>query len=244
MAVHLAAWGLVGWLAWAYSTGNLTVNPIQAATQHTGKYALIFLVLSLACTPLNTLFGWRQALSVRRALGLYAFMFAAVHLMIFIGLDYGFNWEFLQADIATKRYILVGAATFIILASLAITSFRWWKKKLGRNWKRLHRMVYLAGILVIVHYAWAQKGDLFRLQGDINQPVFFGLLILALLVMRIPPIRRALSNLRQQVEKRMARFKSLETTRLTPSAQKPAPVRQPQSIPQASSIPGRQHDHE
>ena len=73
IAVHAAAWGLAGWLVFDALTGNLTVNPIQAATQRTGKTALIFLLLSLACTPLNSLFGWKQALKVRRTLGLYAF---------------------------------------------------------------------------------------------------------------------------------------------------------------------------
>jgi hypothetical protein len=95
--VHLLAWGLVAWLAWDAWTGNLTVNPIQAATQRTGKNALVLLVLSLACTPLNTLFGLRQALTVRRSLGLYAFMFAAMHFAIFIWIDYGFDWEFIRS---------------------------------------------------------------------------------------------------------------------------------------------------
>ena len=89
--VHVVVWGLVAWLAWDAWTGNLTVNPIQAATQRTGKYALVLLVLSLACTPLNTLFGLRQALTVRRLRGLDAFMFAALHVAIFVWIDYGLD---------------------------------------------------------------------------------------------------------------------------------------------------------
>jgi sulfoxide reductase heme-binding subunit YedZ len=244
VAVHLAAWGLLGWLAWLYYTGHLTINPIQAAEQHTGKYALVFLMLSLACTPLNTVFGLRQAVSVRRSLGLYAFMFAAIHLLIFVGLDYGFNWEFLWADVGTKRYILVGAAAFIILASLALTSFRWWQKKLGKNWKRLHRLVYLAGCLVIVHYAWSKKGDLFRLQGDIIQPLIFGLLVLILLAVRTQPVRRTLVNLRQLVVKRIGKFQSRKISASIPLALKTVLAFQKQPAPQVSSIPRGQQDHE
>jgi methionine sulfoxide reductase heme-binding subunit len=172
------------------------VNPIQAATQRTGKYALIMLVLALACTPVNTLFGWRQVLKVRRTLGLYAFLFAAAHFTIFIWIDYDFNWEFLKADILDKPYIFVGATALLILSALAFTSFRWWMKRMGKNWKLLHRLVYLAGVLVVIHYAWARKGDIFRLQGDILQPLLFGLLVMLLLVLRIPAVRRMVSGKR------------------------------------------------
>lgn len=202
--VHLLAWGLAAWLAWDAWTGNLTVNPIQAATQRTGKYALVLLVLSLACTPLNTLFGLRQALTVRRALGLYAFMFAATHFAIFIWIDYGFEWEFIRAEIIDKRFILVGAAALTILTLLAATSFQWWMKRLGKRWKLLHRLVYLAAPLVVLHYAWARKGDLFRLQGDILQPLAFGVVVALLLLARLPALRKRAVKLRGQLQKRVA----------------------------------------
>jgi methionine sulfoxide reductase heme-binding subunit len=202
--VHLFAWGLVAWLARDAWTGNLTVNPIQAAEQRTGKDALILLVLSLACTPLNTLFGWRQALTVRRSLGLYAFMFAALHFTIFIWIDYGFNWEFMYLDLANKRYILVGLTALTILTLLAATSFQWWKKRLGKRWKVLHRLVYLAAPLVVLHYAWARKGDIFRLQGDIVQPLAFGIVVALLLVVRLPALRRGAVRLRGQLQRRLA----------------------------------------
>ncbi|MDI6696202.1 MAG: protein-methionine-sulfoxide reductase heme-binding subunit MsrQ [Anaerolineales bacterium] len=199
---HSAAWLLAGWLIWDAWAGNLSVNPIQAATQRTGKYALIFLIASLACTPLNTLLGIRQALSARRALGIYAFLFAAAHFAIFIWIDYGFQWEFIRLEILDKKYILAGAATLSILTPLAATSFRWWKKKLGKRWKRLHQLVYLAAPLAILHYSWAKKGDLFRLQGDILQPLSFGMVVTLLLVMRIPVVRRSASRLRQELQRR------------------------------------------
>lgn len=204
MVVHLLAWGLAAWLAWDAWSGNLTVNPIQAATQRTGKYALVLLVLSLACTPLNTLFGFRQLLAVRRALGLYAFMFAAAHFAIFIWIDYGFDWEFIRLEIIDKRFILVGAAALTILTLLAATSFQWWMKRLGKRWKSLHRLVYLAAPLVVLHYAWARKGDVFRLQGDILQPLAFGVVVLLLLVARHPALRKRAARLRGQLQKRLA----------------------------------------
>ena len=188
--IHVFAWSALGWLIWDYYNGNLTANPLQAATQRTGKYALIMLVSSLACTPLNTLFGWKIALKFRRMLGLYAFMFATIHMLIFVGLDYGFNWYFLWQDLSSKRYIWVGLLTLIILTLLAATSFQWWMRRLGKNWKRLHRLVYLAGGLVVLHYAWSNKGDVLALQGDVIQPFAFGLAVALLLLVRIPVIRQ------------------------------------------------------
>ncbi|OGO33934.1 MAG: hypothetical protein A2Z16_03525 [Chloroflexi bacterium RBG_16_54_18] len=188
--IHVIAWSALGWLIWDYYSGNLTANPLQAATQRTGKYALILLVASLACTPLNTLFGWKMSLKFRRMLGLYAFMFAVIHMLIFVGLDYGFNWNFLWQDLASKRYIWVGLLTLIILTLLAATSFQWWMRRLGKNWKRLHRLIYLAGGLVVLHYAWSKKGDVLALQGDVIQPFAFGLAVALLLLVRIPAVRQ------------------------------------------------------
>jgi sulfoxide reductase heme-binding subunit YedZ len=196
IAVHVGAWIPLAWLVWAYTSHRLTVNPIQEATRRTGKYALVLLVLCLACTPLNTAFGWRGVMKVRRALGLYSFLYAAIHLSILSGLDYQFNFIFLFADLCGKVYVWAGVAAFLILLALAATSFRWTKKRLGKNWKRLHRLIYPAGVLVVLHYAWAKKGDLFHLRGDIQQPLFFGLLVILLLVMRIPPVARGIIRLR------------------------------------------------
>ncbi len=200
LAGHLLAWGLAAWLAWDAWTGNLTVNPIQAATQRTGRYALTLLALSLACTPLNSLFGLRQALPARRTLGLYAFLFAAAHFTIFIWIDYDFNWEFMREEILDKNYILVGAAALTILTLLALTSFRWWQKKLGKRWKKLHRLVYLAAPLVVLHFAWARKGDLTSLRGDILQPLLFGLVIGVFLVLRIPAVKAWTGRVRHNIQ--------------------------------------------
>jgi sulfoxide reductase heme-binding subunit YedZ len=209
IAVHIGAWIPLAWLVWAYHSHRLTVNPIQDATQRTGRYALVLLVLCLACTPLNTVLGWRGVIRVKRALGLYAFLYAAIHLLILSGLDYQFNFVFLYADLRSKVYVWVGVAAFLILLALTVTAFRWSMKRLGKNWKRLHRLVYLAGVLVILHYAWAKKGDLFHLRGDIRQPFFYGLVVVLLLVLRIPPIARGISHLRASLAVWLGRFSRL-----------------------------------
>jgi sulfoxide reductase heme-binding subunit YedZ len=195
-AIHFGALLPAAWIILGYLQGGLTVNPFQAVEQRTGRIALIFLVLSLACTPINLVFGWRPALRYRRTLGLYAFGYASVHLLILIGLDYGLAFNLLRADLSGKPYIWVGAASLLILAALAATSFTQWKKRLGKNWKRLHRLVYLAVLLVIVHFFWARKGSLTTLSGDILLPLAFGLVVLALLILRLPAIRRRIAGWR------------------------------------------------
>jgi sulfoxide reductase heme-binding subunit YedZ len=196
--VHLSAWALAAWLVLDYFSGRLTINPIQAATQRTGKYALIFLTLTLANTPISNVLGYRPILKVRRAMGLYSFFFAAAHFLMFVGVDYHFNLAMLLPDIAFKKYVWAGVPALLILTALAITSTKGWMRRLGRNWKHLHRLVYAAGILVILHYAWAKKGDLFSLRGDITQPLAFGLLILILLLLRLPVIRKWATGLRDR----------------------------------------------
>jgi methionine sulfoxide reductase heme-binding subunit len=196
IAVHIGAWLPLVYLVWAYATNNLTFNPIQAATQRTGFTALTLLALSLACTPANTLFKFKPALKVRRALGLYAFMYAAIHVFLFAGVDYQFNLKFILADTAKKPYIWVGLTTAMIMLLLAITSFQWSMKRLGKNWKRLHKLVYLAGALDVLHFAWARKANIFTLSGDVWQPLLFVVLVALLLFVRVPVVRKRLAATR------------------------------------------------
>jgi methionine sulfoxide reductase heme-binding subunit len=194
-AAHLGAWFLLAWLAWDYFSGGLGVDPIQALTRRTGKYALIFLGLSLVCTPLNSLFRIRQAIPARRPLGLYAFTFASLHFLTFVWLDFGFNWDFLRSEFVEKPYIWVGLTALTILLVLALTSSRWSMRQLGKNWKKLHRLVYVAGGLAVVHFAWASKGEVLRLSGDILQPLLFGLGFVVLMVLRIPTVKQRAARL-------------------------------------------------
>jgi sulfoxide reductase heme-binding subunit YedZ len=191
---HIGALTPLAWLIWDYWTDQLTVNPIQDITFRTGKPALILLVLSLACTPVNTLFGFRQVIPLRKPLGLYAFMYVCLHFLIFVGLDYGFDPALLYEAIFEKKYALVGFATFLILLPLAITSTKGWMKRLGKNWKRLHRWVYLAGLLAVVHYVWLVKSD-------IREPLIYGGIVVLLLLARVPALRRAMTHLRSRLTK-------------------------------------------
>ncbi len=203
IAVHLVFWAVIAWLAYDALVGNLGVNPIQMAEQRTGRYALYFLVGALACTPLNTLFGFRQALTARRTLGLYAFSWAVVHVTVFLWLDYDFNWQFLYADLYNKLYIFAGLTALTILTPLAITSTKWWQKRLGKNWKRLHKLIYLAAPVVVLHYSWARKGDIFSLRGDVARPLAFGLVVVLLLIARLPFVRRSAVALRMRLKNRL-----------------------------------------
>lgn len=189
VGTHVGGWLPLIIMIVAWSTGNLTFNPVQAATIRTGRTAIIFLILSLSITPINTLFGLRQLIPLRRWLGLYAFLYAAVHVSIFTGVDYGFDLVLLREAILEKPYAFVGAATFLILLPLALTSTQGWMRRLKKNWKRLHRLVYVAGPLATIHYAWAQKAD-------IRIPIAVGILILILLVLRIGIVRTWASRVR------------------------------------------------
>lgn len=199
IAMHLYAWSVLVFLIFDYFTGNLSANPIQELEQRTGRHAITLLVLSLACTPLNTLFRWSELIKRRRALGLYAFMYATIHVLIYMDLDYGLAWSFILQDVIEKPRLIVGALAFIIMIPLAWTSFDIWKKRLGKKWKRLHQIVYVLAPIVVLHYAWSKKGDLFALQGEIVRPLIYGLIVAFFLVLRIPQVRRAIVLLRDGV---------------------------------------------
>jgi sulfoxide reductase heme-binding subunit YedZ len=194
IAIHIYAWSALALLIFDFATGNLSPNPIQDLEQRTGRHAITLLVLSLLCTPLNTLFKWSEPLKRRRALGLYAFMYAVIHVIIFVDLDFGLAWSTVVTELITKNYLVVGAIAFILLIPLAITSFDIWKKRLGKKWKRLHQVVYWIAPIVTLHYLWSKKGDALSLQGDIVRPLIYGLVVAIFLIMRIPPIRKALSS--------------------------------------------------
>ncbi len=193
IAMHIYAWSGIALLIFDFATGNISPNPIQDLEQRTGRHAITLLVLSLLCSPVNTLFKWSEPLKRRRALGLYAFMYATIHVIIFADLDYGLAWSRLIQEVFEKPRLVVGMIAFALLIPLAITSFDIWKKRLGKNWKRLHQVVYFIAPLVVLHYLWSKKGDILSLQGEILKPMIYGIIIAIFLIMRIPPIRKALA---------------------------------------------------
>lgn len=190
--VHVASLAPLAHLVWAFYTNNLTINPIQEATFRTGKYALVMLILSLAATPINTVFRWRLPLTVRKQFGLYAFFYASLHFTIFLALDYGLRWDLILEAVFEKAYALVGFAAFLILLPLAITSTKSWQKRLKKNWKWLHRLVYGAGILVAIHYIWVVKAEY-------TQPAIYTSIIVLLLALRIPSVKQFVDGTRKRL---------------------------------------------
>lgn len=190
IGAHIAALIPLVLLLWDFWQGNLGPDVIRAATLRTGKAALVLLITSLACTPINILFGYKPVLKLRRPLGLYSFMYASIHFAIFIGVDYFFNFALIWEALFEKRYALVGLTTGTILLALALTSTVGWQRRLKKKWKQLHRFVYLAGILAVLHFIWLVK------QG-IWEPYVWAAVVVLLLALRYAPIKqRALKLLR------------------------------------------------
>ena len=206
IVVHIIGWLPLAKLLYDYRTHNLSVNPIQDIEQRLGRIALYFLIATLAVTPTYTVTGWRDILTRRRALGLYTFLYACLHFLVFAGLDYGFNFRQIISLITQKGYIVLGSIALLFLIPLAVTSFNFFIRRMGRNWRRLHWLIYPTGLIVIVHYAWTKKGNLFALRGDILKPFLWGLFIILLLVLRLPPVRRAVSGARHALSARLRRF--------------------------------------
>ncbi len=166
MLVHVCALIPLAWLLWAFTQGQLTANPIREIQLRTGRYTL-------------------------GLLGIYAFAYASLHLLNFIGLDYGFNFPLLWTDIAGKRFVIAGFAAFLVLLALALTSTEGWKRRLGKNWRRLHRLIYGAALLAVLHFMWQTRAD-FRL------PFIYGGAVVLLLALRIPRIQTLMRLRRRQ----------------------------------------------
>lgn len=148
----LAALGV--WVA----TGDLTANPISFVTNHLGDWTLRILLASLAMTPLRLVTGWGWPALLRRLLGLFAFAYATMHFAVWILLDHFFNWGQMAEDLVKRPYITMGMLALLGLVPLAATSTTGMIRRLGaRNWKRLHRLVYVVGVLAALHFVWLAK---------------------------------------------------------------------------------------
>lgn len=182
VVIHVAALLPLLILIWDFVQGNLTANPIREIQLRTGTSAIILLMLTLACTPVNILTGFKEVMRLRRLFGIYTFIYALLHFINFVGIDYSFNFSLIQEDIFKKPYAIVGFVSFIILLLLAVTSINRLRQQLGKNWKRMHRLAYLAAILAVVHYLWLTKAS-------IRQPLIYGGILVILLVIRLPAVR-------------------------------------------------------
>jgi sulfoxide reductase heme-binding subunit YedZ len=196
IVVHVGAWipMIILFLDWWYWR---LVDPIREATLWTGKVGIILLVLSLAVTPLNIVFGWKWIIPLKKPLGLYAFMYLTVHFLLFVALDYGLNPAQIVDAIFEKQYALVGLIAFILLIPLAITSNKYSQRKLRKNWKKLHQLVYLIGILGVLHY-------LLLVKNDYTQPLIFAGIVGVLLILRVKPVKNQVIRTRQQLKRRFA----------------------------------------
>jgi sulfoxide reductase heme-binding subunit YedZ len=158
LGVGLAAFVPAGVIAFEFLTNRLGANPIAAAMNQLGLWTLILLLCSLACTPLKLLFDWNWPLQLRRLLGLCAFAYVCMHFLVYLVLDQFFAWDEIWKDIAKRKFITVGFAAFVLLIPLAITSTKGMVKRLGfARWKRLHRLVYVAATLGVIHFLWRVK---------------------------------------------------------------------------------------
>ncbi|MGA2419137.1 MAG: protein-methionine-sulfoxide reductase heme-binding subunit MsrQ [Candidatus Acidiferrum sp.] len=168
--------GIVGWRA---LRGDLTANPIEFITHTTGDWALRFLLITLAITPLRKVLGLPELVRLRRMLGLFAFFYAGLHFSTYLVLDKFFDISEIWKDVLKRRFITVGFAAFLLLIPLAITSTAGWIRRLGgKRWQALHRLIYLSAILAVIHYYWLVKSAVIR-------PLAYGAILAILLLFRI-----------------------------------------------------------
>src|SRR5690606_15474379 len=153
-------------LAWQFrdvyanNSDALGADPVAEIEHRLGLWALRMLMLALAITPLRQLTGQAALVRFRRMIGLYAFAYACLHLSAYLVLDLRGYWTLVFEDIAKRPYITVGFAAWLLLVPLAITSTKGWIRRLGRNWVRLHKLVYVVGVLAVLHFWWLVKSDI------------------------------------------------------------------------------------
>lgn len=176
----------LAWEAFALVTDRLGANPIEEALNFLGKWTLILLLVSLACTPLRILTGWSWPLRVRRLLGLAAFAYACSHFLFYAVVDQGLDGSEIWTDISKRKFITIGFAALVLLVPLAVTSTKGMIRRLGaRRWNRLHQLVYPAALLAIVHFTW-------RVKADLREPfIYAGVLGLLFAVRLLPRLRAA-----------------------------------------------------
>ncbi len=170
---------LRGWNSWRGQPFNLGANPIEFITRDLGESTLIFLMVTLAVTPLRRLAGWQWLIKLRRMLGLFAFFYASLHFVTYIWLDQFFDLQDIVKDVIKRPFITVGFLAFLCLLPLALTSTNAMVKRLGgKRWQALHRLVYGIAMLGVVHYWWLVKRD-------IREPLLYAGILALLLGMRI-----------------------------------------------------------
>jgi len=158
-AVWLLGLAPLAWTGLRLATSDLGANPVEAVLHWSGRWTLILLLVGLAVTPIRRLTGWNRIIRVRRLLGLFAFFYASLHLSIYLVVDQGLAWSFIAEDVLERPFITAGMGAFLLLVPLAITSTKGWIRRLGKGWQRLHRLVYPAAGLGVLHFYWKVKAD-------------------------------------------------------------------------------------
>lgn len=194
-AVFLAGLGPAAWLVYAALTGNLSVNPLEDITHETGLWAIRFICVTLAVTPLRRISGWNDVIRFRRMLGLFAFFYGTLHFLIYIiadrfaALDFPDGivaWSTVRnlaasvgEDIYKRPFITIGFTAFVCMVPLALTSTAGMIRRLGgRRWRALHRLIYVTGVAAVVHYWWLVKAD-------VTDPRFYAIIVAVLLGIRV-----------------------------------------------------------
>jgi sulfoxide reductase heme-binding subunit YedZ len=184
IAAKAAVWMLcltpAGLLIWRAFTGGLGANPIEFITLRTGFWTLVLIMVTLAVTPVRRVTGWHRIIQFRRMLGLFAFFYATLHFLTYVTLDLFFDFSAIAADIVKRPYITVGFTAFLLLVPLALTSTKGSIRRLGRNWLRLHRLLYVTAALAVLHFYWKKSA-----KSDIGEPLMFAGILAALLLFRV-----------------------------------------------------------
>ncbi len=162
----------------AVATNNLGPNPIESLLHLAGEWGLRFLLITLAVTPLQVTFKWLWVAKLRRMLGLFAFFYACLHLIIWVVLDQGMDLSSAFSDIIEKKYITIGIISLLAMLPMALTSNRWSVRKLGKRWKPLHRVIYPVSVLAVVHFLWQVRAN------DVAEPALYLGFLLVLLLWR------------------------------------------------------------
>ena len=153
---------------------DLGPDPAQSLSIEPGEWSLRFLLLTLTITPLRQMFGLIEIARLRRMIGLFTFFYATIHLLSWMAFILGFRWFAIAEELVERPYITVGFLAYVILVLLGVTSTNTMIRKLGKNWKRLHKLIYLASLLVIIHLLWI-------LRTDMTEAVIYGALVAILL---------------------------------------------------------------
>ena len=190
IVIFLAALVPLARLAWKAFHNGLGANPVEVITHSTGDWTLILILTTLSITPLRKLTKQYWLIGVRRMIGLFAFFYGCLHFTTYIWLDKSFDVHEMIKDVYKRPFITAGFTAFVLLIPLALTSTKGWIRRLGKNWQRLHRLIYVTGVAAVIHYIWLVKADLRK---PLQYAFVLGVLLLYRVVVWIAEARRKIT---------------------------------------------------